>query len=76
MAVIFFDGWILFKSGSKYDKVFPVPVGAVTIIFLFSIKAGITCVWTAVGFLKPRYYNPLISPFLRLYFLNFPIKIT
>ena len=36
--------------GNRYDKVLPVPVGAVTKVFLFSIKHGMTCVWTGVGF--------------------------
>ena len=34
-ALRFLEGDKICKIGSKYAKVFPVPVGAVTIMFLF-----------------------------------------
>jgi hypothetical protein len=34
-ALIFLEGWVLLRMGNKKAKVFPVPVGAVTITFLF-----------------------------------------
>ena len=58
MAVSFFDGLRLFKIGRRYDKVFPVPVGAVTIILRFYSMQGITWVWTGVGLWNPRFYRP------------------
>lgn len=36
----------------------PVPVGAVTNKFLSYNKAGIVCICTGVGFLKPISANP------------------
>lgn len=38
----FLEGDKFCKRGSKYANVLPVPVGAVTIMFLFYIKDGIT----------------------------------
>jgi len=35
IALIFLDGCKLLRMGSKKERVFPVPVGAVTITFLF-----------------------------------------
>lgn len=70
IAVSFLEGEIFCKMGNKYDKVFPVPVGAVTMIFLFSRIQGMTWVWTGVGLWKPKAYSPLISYSLILYFLK------
>ena len=49
IALIFIEGSILLRMGSKKAKVFPVPVGAVTITFLLYSRQGTTCIWTGVG---------------------------
>ena len=60
-AVIFLVGSMLFKIGSKNEMVLPVPVGAVTIRFLFYKRQGKTCICTAVGLSNPNYPRPWIS---------------
>jgi len=61
MAVSFFDGVVLCRIGSSYERVFPVPVGAVTIMLRFYIMQGMTCICTGVGWWKPKFYRPCIS---------------
>lgn len=34
----------LLRMGSRKERVLPVPVGAVTMMFLFSRRQGITCI--------------------------------
>lgn len=74
IAVSFFDGDRFCIIGNKYDKVLPVPVGAVTIMFRFYNKQGITCVWTAVGLWNPSPSSPSINGFFILYFLSYQKK--
>lgn len=58
IAVSFFDGDRFCITGNKYDKVFPVPVGAVTIMFRYYNRHGMTWVWTAVGLWNPNPSSP------------------
>lgn len=50
------------RRGMRYEKVLPVPVGAVTRIFLFSNRAGMACIWIGVGFVSPT----IAIPFAKL----------
>ena len=61
---------MLLIIGNKYERVLPVPVGAVTRTFLSYKMHGITWVCTEVGWWNPKSYKPFINAFLILYFLN------
>ncbi len=75
MAVNFLFTDKFCNIGNKYANVLPVPVGAVTIIFRFSNKHGITWVCTAVGLWNPNPSKPSISYCFNLYFLHQTIKV-
>lgn len=75
IAVNFLDGERFCIIGNKYDKVLPVPVGAVTIMFRCYNRQGITWVCTAVGLWNPNPYNPSISGLLIWYFLSWLQKV-
>lgn len=82
-ARIFFDfeGYykrlleMLSSKGRRKAIVFPVPVGAVTIKFLFYSKQGMTCIWTGVGFCTPISSIPWITWLLMLYFWIILVKL-
>ena len=56
-------------------SVFPLPVGAVTITFLFSNRAGITCICTGVGRWMPILPKDCTSGGLTLYFLHTSLEL-
>ena len=66
---------ISWQIGIRYERVLPVPVGAVTSTLRPSSRAGRACICTGVGFLSPILPSPSISPSCRWYLLINLVKL-